>query len=290
MTSSFSPDVVSIQGEEGSNSAAAARAILGKDVRLLFCATFQDAFDALDRDVAQKSVLPIENTTAGMIQIVWDYITGATGAGQPVMITAEAQVHIRFVAGMLPGAAAHVEKILCHPVAAAQCGRFLKRVGWKVLPCDDTAGAARLVAEGKDPRIAALCPPDAARFYGLELFESSCGDAAETLTRFALVERGSAEEHQRSAEIDRMFLWLELENEPGSLINGLRLFSDEGLNLYSIQSRALAGRPGKYAFIIEAEAPKVPDALRLTILRLREVGQIPVRALGSVKTPPWRTA
>jgi len=61
-----------IQGEDGSNSAAAARQLLGRDVALLFCDSFSDAFTALDKSKATHPVLPIENTTAGIIQPVWD--------------------------------------------------------------------------------------------------------------------------------------------------------------------------------------------------------------------------
>src|SRR5215831_10505192 len=111
---------VAIQGEDGSNSATAARSLLGANVPLLYCEKFQDAFDALDNGTASQAVLPIENTTAGLIQPVWDRLLGIT-AGGSLSARAEARVRIGFVAAALPGSEGKVRKVLAHDVAKAQC-------------------------------------------------------------------------------------------------------------------------------------------------------------------------
>src|SRR5262249_42371617 len=156
-----------IQGEEGSNSAVAARELLGPSSTLLCCRSFAEAFGAVDSGAAACAVLPIENTTAGLVQEVWDRLLGFT-PGPALSASAEARGRISCVAGAL-GAATQVRRVLAHPVAAAQCRRFLTASGYEVLPCHDTAGAARLVREAGDAAVGALCPPSAATTYSLKV-------------------------------------------------------------------------------------------------------------------------
>src|SRR5689334_17129180 len=130
-----------IQGEDGSNSATAARTLLGADAPLAFCRRFADVFGLLDEGAAGNAVLPVEHSRAGLVQAVWDRLSGVV-AGPPLSARAEARIAIEFVAACLPGATDRVRRILAHPVAAAQCGRFLDGAGLLVVPADDTAGAA----------------------------------------------------------------------------------------------------------------------------------------------------
>ena len=271
-----------IQGEEGSNSAAAARSLLGPDVSLLYCETFQDAFDALESGTAARAVLPIENTTAGIVQPVWDRLLGIH-AGGALAAKAEARVRIGFVAAALPGARDRVRGILAHPVAAAQCRKFLAASGWSVISCHDTAGAARLVRESNDPSTAALCPLTAARAYGLEILEPECGDSSRTWTRFLLLEPGVP---SPSASDDRAILIFSLKDAPGSLVQALAAFAKQNLNLLAIHSRALPGLPGQYRFFLELQVgaadPRCVEALE----EIRQSGT-QMSLLGSYRTPAW---
>ena len=273
---------VAIQGEDGSNSATAARSLLGPDVPLLYCEKFQDAFDALDNGTASQAVLPIENTTAGLIQPVWDRLLGITAAG-PLAARAEARVRIGFVAAALPGSKEKVRKVLAHDVAKAQCHRFLQRSGWSVIPCHDTAGAARLVREQNDPSFAALCPLPAARVHGLEVLNFDCGDSARTWTRFLLLERGVV---TPQAGDNRSILIFSLRDKPGALVQTLTCFARQSLNLAAIHSRAVPGEPGQYRFFVELDVgANNPGCLAA----LGEMGDIvtEVSILGSYQTPEW---
>ena len=271
-----------IQGEDGSNSATAARLLLGDNTSLLCCDSFQDAFDALDSGRASNAVLPIENTTAGLIQEVWDRLLGIS-PGPALAARAEARVRIGFVAAGLPGSEGKILRILAHPVAKAQCRGFLQQSGWNVIPCHDTAGAARLVREGNDPFQAALCPLPAARVHGLEVFHSECGDSLRTWTRFLLLEHGIAA--PLSAD-DRSILIFLLKDIPGALVETLACFARQGLNLAAIHSRALPGNPGQYRFLVELGVG-ASDARYLKAVS--DLGQVAneMRLLGSYRTPPW---
>ncbi len=173
---------VVIQGEEGSNSSVAARQLFGREVDLVCCASFAEAFAALGRE--EVAVLPFENSTAGLVPPVFERLVS-----EPALyVVDETRVSIRFVAAAKPGEG-RIERILAHPMAALQCQRFLKRVGWQVIEAHDTAGAARLVREGDDLATAALCPAAAAQAYGLRVVEPSCGDDPAAVTRFFAVQK-----------------------------------------------------------------------------------------------------
>lgn len=275
-------NTTAIQGEDGSNSAAAARSLLGDDVSLLYCDSFQDAFTALENGTAVRAVLPVENTTAGIIQEVWDRLLGIT-AGRKLVARSEARIRIGFVAAALPGTRGKVKKILAHPVARAQCRKFLAESGWEIVTCHDTAGAARLVREGNDPTIAALCPLPAALVYRLEILDPDCGDSSRTWTRFLLIEHG---EPAPTPADDRSILIFALKDAPGALVKTLSAFSNQGLNLAAIHSRAVPGYPGQYRFFVElnvgANDPRCLAALNEVVSTTSEV-----QILGSYTTPPW---
>lgn len=243
------PKSVAIQGEEGSNSAAAARRLVGAEPRRIFCDSFSAVFAALDSGQAEAAVLPVENTTAGIIQEVWDRLLGVTD-GVRLAARADAWVQISFVAAGLPGGRAP-RRILAHPVAAAQCRRFLAGSGLEVVPCHDTAGAARIAREQQDSELAALCPPGAADLYGLEVFRADCGDSLRTWTRFLLISPG--EPTPRPGD-NRCLAALMLANRPGSLVEALSAFARRNLNLCSLHSRAVPGEPFEYRFRVEIEA------------------------------------
>ena len=271
-----------IQGEDGSNSAVAARSLLGSDVPLVFCDSFPDAFAALDKGKAGRAVLPIENTTAGIIQPVWDRLLGIS-PGPALAARAETRVRIGFVAAALPGAAAKVRKILSHPVAEAQCRRFLAESGWTVVACHDTAGAARMVREANDASQAALCPLPAARLYGLEVLHPDCGDSLRTWTRFLLLEIGKPISQPND---DRAIFIFSLRDVAGALVQTLASFSQQGLNLAAIHSRAVPGSPGEYRFFVELNAGAA-DPRCIAALGEIEDGGADMHLLGSYQTPPW---
>jgi prephenate dehydratase len=274
--------LTAIQGEDGSNSAAAARSLLGADVPLLFCDSFQEAFASVDTRKATRAVLPIENTTAGIIQPVWDRLLGIS-PGQAFSALAEARVRIGFVAAALPGSRASVRKILSHPVAEAQCRQFLSQSGWSVVACHDTAGAARMVREAKDVTQAALCPLPSARLYGLEVLQAECGDSLRTWTRFLLLETGKPKPKPTD---DRSIFIFSLRDVPGALVQTLASFSNQGLNLAAIHSRAVPGSPGEYRFFVELNAGAT-DARCVAALAEIENGGADMHLLGSYQTPPW---
>ena len=272
---------IAIQGEEGSYSAEAARQLFCTTNSLLYCDSLQDVFSALDLKEVDCAVLPVENTTAGNIQEVWDRLIGII-PGPPLAAHAEVRIRITFVTAVLPESNT-VRQILAHPVAEAQCKNFLRKTGWQIIPCHDTAGAARMVREQQNPNLAALCPPLAAETYALKVIAQNCGDSSRTWTRFFLLEPGDIKPEPTH---NRTVLTFTLHDAPGALAQSLQVFAQRGLNLCSIHSRAIPGNPGDYKFLTEVEAGAANPKCIEAIEHLRNLGA-QVRIIGSLNAPEW---
>ena len=260
-----------IQGEDGSNSAVAAQQVLGADVALVCCASFAEAFAALERGEAPVAVLPFENSTAGLVPDVIDrLLTDAT-----LCVTGQTRVSIRFVAAVRPEAT-RIEQVLAHPMAAAQCRRFLGQTGWRVATAHDTAGAARLVHESSDLSLAALCPPWAAARYGLKVVFEDCGDDSRAVTRFLCVASGPAmveATHSRA-------LLSALPGPRTQPAQMLAVFAACAVELRAVHTRVEPGSPGLQRYLFElAVGAADPGFVRL-LSALKELEAAP-RLIGS---------
>jgi prephenate dehydratase len=271
---------VAIQGEAGSFSHAAAREVLGADVRLVPCATFEDLFRAVESGQATRGVVPIENSLAGSVYEAYD----ALGA-HALHVVGETQVRVRHCLVVRPGTAlGDVRKVASHPVALAQCRRFfVEHPTVAAVPAYDTAGSVRdLLADRLDAN-AAIGSALAATLYGGEVLLEGLEDHPENYTRFLVV----ASEPGSLAGNSKTSLVFTLPNVPGSLYRAMGVFATRGLDLTKIESRPLLGRPWEYAFYLDVLGdPRgaVADALaELAPLarELRVLGAYPARALVS---------
>jgi prephenate dehydratase len=271
---------VAIQGEAGSFSHAAAQDVLGADVRLVPCPTFEDLFRAVESGQATRGVVPIENSLAGSVYEAYD----ALGA-HALHVVGETQVRVRHCLVVRPGTPLDdVRKVASHPVALAQCRRFfLEHPTVAAVPAYDTAGSVRdLLADRLDAN-AAIGSALAATLYGGEVLLEGLEDHPENYTRFLVV----APEPGSLAGTSKTSLVFTLPNVPGSLYRAMGVFATRGLDLTKIESRPLLGRPWEYAFYLDVLGdPRgaVADALaELAPLarELRVLGAYPARALVS---------
>ena len=175
------------QGEPGSNSATAARALYPEGDELA-CTSFEQALEAVTLGAADVAVIPVDNSAAGRVADV-HHLLPETG----LFIVAEYFLAIRFDLMGVPGATLdQVECVRSHVHALGQCRKVLREGGWRTRVSDDTAGAAREVAELGDPRHAALAPPAAARLYGLDVLRPEVEDDPDNTTRFVVLSRDAA--------------------------------------------------------------------------------------------------
>ncbi|HEX7152878.1 MAG TPA: prephenate dehydratase [Thermoanaerobaculia bacterium] len=255
--------VVAIQGERGSFSEAAARKLLGSEITVKPCVTFDDVFAAIRAGEAGVAVIPIENSLAG--SVIRNYeLLGASG----LEIAGEALLRIRLSVIGRPGATLqNVRRVLSHPVALAQCQLFLASLPHvEAVVAHDTAGSVRLIMEQPRDDEAAIAGADAAPIYGAEILAENIEDHAENYTRFLLVAPPPLVVELKTQPANKTSLVFRTPNTPGALFRGLATFALRDINLTKLESRPIAGRPWEYAFYVDvagaADDPNVANALR----------------------------
>jgi prephenate dehydratase len=265
------PPRVAFQGAPGAFSEAALLEHFGGRADPLPCRDFESVGQAVLEGRADFGVLPVENTLAGSVQGSQDVLL--TGG---FTIIGEIVTTIRHCLLGVPGASvAGLRRIVSHPVALAQCTRYLsEHPHAEALAVYDTAGAARDVAERGDPTVAAIAARTAAERYGLEVLAEDLQDRHDNQTRFYVVQVHREEGTGASPLIPadpsleesprRTVLIIELEDTPGSLLGVLEPFARRGINLTRLESRP-SRTPWRYRFLVELETPegetRLDDAL-----------------------------
>ena len=264
---------IAIQGELGSFSHEAALKLI-PDGEIVPCSLSVDVFATLSEGGVEAAVIPIENCLAGSVSEHFDLLLT-----HDVRVERETQIHIRHNLIALSGVGIEeIERVYSHPVALAQCRRFLAaHHGMKAFASYDTAGSVKQLVEQKDRRAAAIASEAAARQYGAEILAAGIEDNAENITRFFLVRRtAEAETDPKSNKISLAFA---LEHRPGSLVSALSAMAFMGINLTKIESRPVHGKPWEYIFYVDCkiqsaeEGERVIEALGRHCSMVKELGR-----------------
>lgn len=227
------------QGAEGAFSHAAARKMFG-EVTPEFKLSFEDVFKAVEEDDTAVGVLPVENSTAGSVNTVYDLILQYRHCivrATPVDISQNL---------LTVGSADRVKTVYSHPHALKQCEEYIKQHGLTAVEFENTALAAKFVAEQNDETVAAIGSEEAARLYGLNVSEKAIQNAQDNVTRFIAVSKKPF----IAPDSNMVSLSLAIPHEKGSLYSILGRFADCGLNLTKIESRPL-GHGFEYKFYID---------------------------------------
>src|SRR5262245_49266496 len=176
--------IVAFQGERGAFSEAAARKLLASAIDVLPCKSFDDVFAAVRSGAAGCAVIPIENTLAGSVLRNYELLGDAR-----LEISGEALLRIRLSVMARPGVRLEdVRRVLSHPVALAQCQRFLAaHPAIEAVATYDTAGAVKVMMQDGRADEAAIAGAPAAEIYGAAILAGNIEDHAENYTRFLLV-------------------------------------------------------------------------------------------------------
>ena len=234
---------VAYQGEPGAYSDEAVSALF-TDAEAVGFPTFRLTFEALTMGAVDAAVLPVENTSAGVVQEVSDLLWELPG----LHVVRE---HVLPVRHCLIGWPGPVERALSHPQALAQCDAYLHSRQIRSVAYHDTAGAARAVAEQRQPGTAAIASKAAAARYGLYVLAESIQDDSENRTRFIVVERGDPARPATSQPGHKSSLAFVTGHRPGSLAHALQCFASRGINLTRLDSRPMKGRPFEYRFYLD---------------------------------------
>ena len=240
---------VAIQGEQGCYHELAARQYFeGKDVEIVPSQTFQTLFDSLASDSHLMGIMAIENTIAGNLLQNHELLRNSQR-----VVVGEYRLHISHVLCALPGQViSDITEVNSHPIALMQCKVFLDTLpGIKVVEVDDTAGAARDIAEKQMMGHAAICSEYAAKLYGLDILARSVETNKRNFTRFLVLQDKFDDLMVDRNRINKASLVFSVRHIHGSLSKVLTIMSFYGINLTKIQSMPIIGREWEYRFFVD---------------------------------------
>lgn len=272
---------VAYQGERGAFSEAAAVRLLGREIEPVPCASFDDMFAAVDGKSADCCIAPIENSLAGSIHRNYDLLLASR-------LTIGGETHLRIVHNLIARRdvpLTSIRRVYSHPVALAQCTRFLRaHPSMEAVPVHDTAGAVREVMErGRDDE-AGIASAEAAGIYGGHIVSQGVEDHAQNFTRFLLLTpQDQTIETRETARRWKTSIVFRVPNKSGSLYRALGAFAMFDLDLAKVESRPIEGRPWEYAFYVDVIGRNSDPSLQRALDNLQHMAEM-VRILGSYPT------
>lgn len=232
-------------GPEGTFAHEAARRTFGACVELVAVSPIAEIFAAVERGAVDHGVAPVENTTQGVVTETFD-----TLATSEVALCGETLLRVSYHLLSRSGRLEEVRRVASHPQGLAQCRAWLDRhlPGIERVETTSTAAAARLAAQ--DAEVAAVASPVAGETYGLVAAARSIEDRRDNTTRFLLLGRQPV---ARSGQDLTCAVFTVRKTQPGALHGLLEPFARHGVNLTSIQSRPMPGKPFEYLFFLDLE-------------------------------------
>ncbi len=253
---------VVFQGAEGAYSQAAMIQYFGEQVNSFHVETFRDAMIAIDEGSADFAVLPIENSTAGIVSEIYDFLVEFEN-----YIVGEQIIRIEHCLMAVPGTEiSDIRTVYSHPQSLMQSARFLNQYGWQQISMQNNAFAAKKVAADLDKTQAAIASEYAAKLYGLEVLKKGVNQSSTNSTRFIIVTNQKI--FRRDAK--KVSICFEVPHESGSLYHMLSHFIYNNLNMNRIESRPIEDRNWEYRFFIDFDGNLSDGAVRNALRGLRE--------------------
>lgn len=253
---------VVFQGAEGAYSQAAMRQYFGDKISSMHVDTFRDAMAAIEEGSADFAVLPIENSTAGIVSEIYDLLVEYEN-----YIVGEQIIKIEHCLLGLPGTKLEdIRTVYSHPQSLMQSARFLSEHDWKQISMQNNAFAARKVAQDKDCSQAAIASAYAGEIYGLEILKQGVNQSSNNSTRFIIVTNQKI--FRKDAK--KISICFEVPHESGSLYHMLSHFIYNGLNLCKIESRPIEDRTWEYRFFLDFEGNLSDSAVKNALRGLRD--------------------
>ena len=232
---------VACAGVYGGNTDMAARKLFPNS-EIKYYKRFEDVFEAVNKGETPFGVIPIENSTVGSVHETYDlvmrykfFVLGSYSLEVNHCLCANANAKYE-----------DIEKVYSHPQALAQCSKFLNDFGFTGVNFSNTAAAAKYVAQSGRTDIAAICPKEAAKKYGLKILKSEIQNISNNRTRFIVISKKLVIE--KNADKISLIFSIPESHKTGSLYRVLGRFSMAGLNLTKLESRPIGNGDFNYYF------------------------------------------
>ncbi len=253
---------VAYSGVEGAFAHIAAGRIFPDSNRISF-RDFKSAYDSVVKGEADVAVLPIENSYAGEVGQTIDLIFSGNLFINGIY---ELEIHQNLL-GVQGATVEDVKKVTSHPQALGQCHDYIKFRGFEVEEANNTAIAAKTVAEMNDKSLGAIASVETAEIYGLKVLEANINKSGENTTRFAVLSKVKAE----SPSLTSSVLMFTVKNEAGSLANAISIIGKYGYNMTALRSRPLKKHSWQYYFYIEIDGTTESEEAKKMIAELNSV-------------------
>ena len=254
---------VACQGVEGAYSQQACDKLF-RMPKIMYMKNFNGVFAAIDQGLCQYGILPVENSTAGSVNQIYDlmlkynfYVVKSVKLkiGHSLLAKKETRKE-------------DIKEIVSHEQAIMQCDDYLKAFpNAKITICENTAEAAKMVAESERNDIAALASYSCGKLYGLSCLQEAVQDNGNNYTRFICI--------SKKLEIypgaDKTSLMLVVSHTPGSLYNVLARFNALGINIFKLESRPLPQRDFDYMFYFDIDSEVHSEEFVRLINQLEEL-------------------
>ena len=253
---------VVFQGAVGAYSHIAMESFFGKEIDNFHVDTFRQAMCALEEGSADYAILPIENSTAGIVSEIYDLLVEFEN-----YIVGEQVIKIEHCLLGAPGAQIEdIKTVYSHPQSLMQSASFLNKFSWQQVSLLNNAFAAQKVRNEQDKTQAAIASEKAAEIYGLDILEKGINQAENNCTRFIIV----ANRKIFLENATKISLCFEIPHQSGSLYHILSHFIYNNLNMTKIESRPIPERNFEYRFFIDFDGNLKDSAVRNALRGLRE--------------------
>ncbi|AYZ31621.1 bifunctional chorismate mutase/prephenate dehydratase [Serratia sp. FDAARGOS_506] len=260
---------IAFLGPKGSYSHLAARQYAARHFDQLIecgCQKFQDIFAQVETGQADYAILPIENTSSGSINEVYDLLqhTSLSIVGEltnPIN-------HCVLVAS--DSDLSQIETVYSHPQPFQQCSQFLNRFPhWKIEYTESTAAAMEKVAKLNSPKVAALGSEAGGALYGLQVLEHNLANQQQNITRFIVLARKAIDVSEQVPA--KTTLIMATGQQSGALVEALLVLRDNGIIMTKLESRPINGNPWEEMFYIDVQANLRADAMQKALRDLTPI-------------------
>lgn len=233
---------VAFFGPEGTYTHQAALRNFGASAAYLAAPAISDVFAAVEKGRADFGVVPIENSTEGVVNHTLDMFIESD-----LVICAEISMGIEHYLLSVSGEKKKITKVYSHPQALAQCRKWLS-VNLPNIPVIETSSTSEAVRRAaREPDAAAVASRAAAELYGLDTVERNIEDIRENVTRFLVIGRSCAE----PSGMDKTSIMFSIKDKVGALHDILLSFKKHRINLTKIESRPTKKKAWEYIFFVD---------------------------------------
>ena len=251
--------VVACQGVEGAYSQFACDKMFSYP-SIMYFSGFEDVFKAVYGGLCRYGVLPLENSTAGSVNKVYDLMNK-----YKFYITHSIKLLIGHALLAPEGTSlSGVKEIFSHEQAISQCSEFIASLGVKVTVCENTAAAAKMVSDSGRTDCAAIGSKDCAELYGLKVLESGIQNTDNNYTRFICISK----KPEIYPGANKTSIMMTIPHKPGSLYNIISRFAALGLNMTKLESRPIPGSNFEFMFYFDIDASVYSENLKALLSEL----------------------